>query len=148
MKVGKVGKALERAIAAEPSELKALKSKVQMMNPIRREVFQYLCRYPCSTISKISRDLNRSIHTVEWHLKRLIEDKYILAGRESNNTVYYPIGCLESKDLPVLAALNIHRVRDMFLYILENPGSTQREIGEDLGVSHQSVGTSPPLWTI
>lgn len=140
MKAGKVGKALEKAIAAEPSELKALKTKVQMMNPIRREVFQYLCRYPCSAISKISRDLKRSIHTVEWHLKRLIEDKYIMARKDSNNYVYYPIGCLEPEDLPILAALNIHRVRDMFLYILENPGSTQREVGADLGVSHQSVG--------
>jgi len=139
MKRGKVGKALEKVITTKPSEPKTTKPMAQLMSPIRREIFQHLCTHPCSNVSKISRAVNRSIHTVEWHLKKLIEDKYISARKDLRNTVYYPLGLLGPGDLAVLEALNIQRIRDVFIQILSNPGVTQEEISVVLEISHQSV---------
>ncbi|MCK5547956.1 MAG: hypothetical protein KAI64_03010 [Thermoplasmata archaeon] len=140
MKRGKVGKALEKAMTAPPPEPGTLKPTAQLMNPIRRDIFQHLCLYPCDNVSGISKAVGRSIHAVEWHLKKLIDEKYISVKRESNRTVYYPVGFLETRDIVMMENLNNRRIKELFLCIMRKPGGTQSEIGAELKTSHQSVG--------
>jgi predicted transcriptional regulator len=178
----KVGKAFEKAITTEPKKVGKTKSRAQIMNPVRREILQYLSRHPCSNASRISRAVNKSIHTVEWHLKKLIEAGFVSQGlegvggtgltvvksriaggnggrskeakgargtkgrmgenkrSESRSAVYWPRGFLDNEDLEIMAAFGENKTRLTFLYILENPGSTQTEIGVGLETSHQSIG--------
>ncbi len=137
----RVGKALERAIGAgeHPSTVEP-GSKAHMMNPVRRDVFEHVCRFPCTTVSRISKGIGRSIHTVQWHVRKLIEAGLISESRVSGLNVFYPQSMLEPRDIPLLILLNDPKVRDMFLYIVDNPGCSQSDLMAGLSISHQSAG--------
>jgi predicted transcriptional regulator len=137
----RVGKALEKAIGADESSSKQeAKSKAHMMNPVRREVFEHICRFPCTTVSRISKGIGRSIHTVEWHLRKLMTAGLVSESRTSGLNIFYPQGIIDKQDIPLLMLLNDPKVRDVFLYIVENPGCPQSDLMSGLGISHQSAG--------
>lgn len=137
----RVGKAFERAIGAgeQPSSAEP-RSKAHMMNPVRREVFEYICRFPCTTISRISKGIGRSIHTVQWHVRKLMEAGLVSESRTSGLNVFYPLSLVDPQDIPLLILLNDPKAKEMFLYIVENPGCSQSDLIEGLGISHQSAG--------
>jgi predicted transcriptional regulator len=136
-----MGKALERAIGAEePTKMVGPKSKAHMMNPVRREVFEHICRFPCTTLSRISRGIGRSIHTVEWHLRKLTEAGFIAESRVAGLNVFYPQSIIEQQDIPLLMILNDPKAKNAFLHIVENPGCSQSDLMDGLGISHQSAG--------
>jgi predicted transcriptional regulator len=137
----RVGKALERAIGTgeAPSTVEP-KSKAHMMNPVRREVFEHICRFPCTTVSRISKGIGRSVHTVQWHVRKLIEAGLVSESRISGLNVLHPLSMLGPKDIPLLILLNDPKAKSAFLYIVENPGCSQSDLIEGLGISHQSAG--------
>jgi predicted transcriptional regulator len=137
----RVGKALERAIGTgeQPSSAEP-RSKAHMMNPVRRQVFEYICRFPCTTISRISKGIKRSIHTVQWHVRKLTEAGLVSESRISGLNIFYPLTLLDQQDIPLLILLNDPNAKEAFLYIVENPGCSQSDLIKGLGISHQSAG--------
>jgi predicted transcriptional regulator len=137
-----VGKALEKAIATKekkPPKKREGETKFEFMNASRRRIFEYLCRNPASSVSAISKVTGISIHSVNWHLRRLIESDYLHKTSRGKKTVYYPLNLIHTHDIPIFEILNIKKAKDILLIITDKNGISQSEICKILGLKHQAV---------
>ncbi|UCE74692.1 MAG: winged helix-turn-helix transcriptional regulator [Methanomassiliicoccales archaeon] len=138
-----VGKALERAITTKERGMfhkeEVRDGKSEFMNINRKEIFQYLCLHPCSYTSMICKALGLSLHTTNWHLRRLVESEYISKIAQGKNSVYYPAEMIAVSDVPILEILNNEKARAIYVAIAEKSGSFQGEICKILGLQHQAV---------
>ena len=143
--MGSLGKELKKAaseakikdISDKENRITLLKESIEsdkvsndsiLMNHTRQTMLEYLCRYPCSYLSTISRDLNISTVTATWHLKKLINGNFISKKKLKGITVYYPKGMIRYTDIGTLALLNTHSIKFVFSLIIRNPGITQKEL--------------------
>jgi DNA-binding MarR family transcriptional regulator len=127
----------EEDIATEKWEVK--KGQSLLMNPVRREIFRYLCEYPCNHLSGISRDLGITPPSTSWHLKKMIERDLITTKKIHGKTIFYPVNMIEEDDIEILALINDEKVKNIFLTIINNPGSSQKDISDQLEIQHQTV---------
>jgi predicted transcriptional regulator len=138
-----VGKALEKAIITKEEGSSGKEpqkdTKSEFFNRNRQEIFQYLCSHPCSHMSSISKASGLSLHTTNWHLRRLHEGGYISKRTIGNKTVFYPTDMININDIPILEVLNNEKAKAIYNVILEKSGLSQREICEILGLKHQAV---------
>lgn len=138
-----VGKALEAAISSkvgDPAIIRKEKDgKFEFLNSNRQDIFQFLCVHPCSYTSMISKATKLSLHTVNWHIRRLLEAEYIIRSNRGKKTVFYPTEMISSSDIPILEILNSEKAKTIYILIAENNGIFQGEIGEMLNLNHQAV---------
>lgn len=138
-----VGKALEAAISSRPrdqlSKVKEKEGRFEFLNSNRQEIYQYLCSHPCSYASMISRATNLSLHTVNWHLRRLLEAEYIVKSQRGKKTVFYPNEMISSCDVPIFKILNSEKAKNIYILIARNNGIFQSEICQMLSLKHQAV---------
>lgn len=138
-----VGKALEAAILSKTESHdpkgKEKDGRFEFLNSNRKEIFQYLCAHPCSYTSMISKATKLSLHTVNWHLRRLLEAEYILRYNLGKKTVFYPTEMISSSDIPILEILNNDKAKAIYILIAENNGIYQGEICKMLSLNHQAV---------
>jgi predicted transcriptional regulator len=137
-----VGKALERAITTKekkPPKTREGEVKFEFMNANRRTIFEYLCRNPASSVSAISKVIGLSIHSVNWHLRRLIESDYVHKISSGKITVYFPVNLINIDDIPIFEILNTKKAKDILLIITDKIGISQSEICKALGLKHQAV---------
>jgi DNA-binding transcriptional ArsR family regulator len=138
-----VGKALERAIVSKKEkiqgEIEHKDVKFEFMNKNRQEIFQFLCLHPCCYTSMMSRATKLSLHTINWHLRRLLDAGYISKAEPGKRTVFYPKEMVSLKDIPIFKLLNTDRAKSIYILIAENNGIFQGEICNKLGLKHQAV---------
>ena len=110
-----------------------------LMNPTRLQMYQYLCRYPCSYLSEIARSMKVSAPTVKWHLDKLCSGGLIQTFRVAGKNVYYPTEMIGPSEIPILALMNRPQARRIYLQINREPGLTQKELSQHLDVKHQVI---------
>jgi DNA-binding transcriptional ArsR family regulator len=140
----KIGDALKRAITQERAVGDVEKSKKDeeslLLNPTRLEIFQFLCKNPCSKLITISKSLDLAVPTADWHLKKLCARKLVSVKKVGKNKVFYPSEMIDSRDIEVLALLSGDKARLICTTISENPGISQGELGKTLGMYQQEIG--------
>lgn len=140
----KIGHALKRAITQERAVDDVEKSKKDekslLLNPTRLEIFQYLCKNPCSKLKSIASSLDAADATVDYHLRKLSKCGLVTVKKVSKNKVYYPTDMIDSEDIEVLALLSQDKVRLICSVISQNSGITQSELGKKLGMYQQEIG--------
>jgi DNA-binding transcriptional ArsR family regulator len=140
----KIGDALKRAITQERAVDDVGKSKKDekslLLNPTRLEIFQYLCKNPCSKLKSIASSLELADSTVDYHLRKLSKRGLVTVKKVSKNKVYYPTDMIDSEDIEVLALLSQDKVRLICSVISRNPGINQSELGKKLGMYQQEIG--------
>ncbi len=127
----------EEDIAIEKWEVK--KGQSLLMNPVRREIFRYLCEFPCNHLSGISRDLGISPPTTSWHLKKMMTRDLIATKKINGKSIFFPTNMIDEEDIEILSLINDVKVKHIFLTILNGPGLSQKEISDELKVQHQTV---------
>jgi DNA-binding IclR family transcriptional regulator len=127
---------MEKALAQEEGKAPPEARESLLMHPQRRELFRLLCHRPCATVGDLSRRAKLSANAVRWHLERMVRADLVV--RDASNT-YSPKGFIDAGDGAIFRALSDAAARNVFRAILEAPGSTQKELCEQLGVSRQSV---------
>jgi predicted transcriptional regulator len=136
-----VGKALESALKDKEVFEKTIqkKSKDILSNGYRRAIFSELTLSPCMNIAEISRRTQINANTVGWHIDRLIKSGYVVERRVGGRRIYFPEGLVLPEEVPLFHALSRVPVRILLTLVFKNPGSSQRELSEKSGMSHQSV---------
>ena len=139
----KIGDALKRAIAQEKDieDMEEGKKGEEslLMNSTRLEIFQFLCKNPCSRLRTIAKALELAVPTADWHLRKLSE-KGIITGKDlGKNRVYYPAEMIDPKDIEVLALLCQDKTRLIGSAIAENPGITQGQLCKKVGMYQQEL---------
>jgi DNA-binding MarR family transcriptional regulator len=74
-------------------------------NRNRRNVFREITRAPCQTSSSVARKLGVDVQIVEWHLKRLVREGFVVE-RNLKKKVYYPKDLIREDDVPLFYLLN------------------------------------------
>jgi predicted transcriptional regulator len=138
-----VGKAFQERIGRkEPVEKEERRGISLLMNHVRRRLFEYLCIRPCSHLSDISKALKVSPNTAKWHLNKLREGNLVVSKDSGRRTLYYPIGLISQDSLKVFELLSEGRMRDLYVFLVDNPGSTQSNLAKSLGISSQTATRS------
>ena len=127
----------EEDIAVEKWEVK--KGQSLLMNPVRREIFRYLCEFPCKHLSGISRDLGITPPTTTWHLKKMIARNLITTKKISGKAIFFPTNMIDEEDIEILSLINDEKVKQILLLVIESPGITQKEVSTNLKIRHQTV---------
>lgn len=109
------------------------------MNPRRQEILQYLCRYPCTRMSKIAKDLELSMAATKWHLERLAEKNFIIKEVVSGDTIFYPANMIDESEIETFAIINHERATPILRRILSNSGITQKDLCEEVQLNQRTV---------
>ena len=92
----KIGDALKRAITQERAVGEVERSRKGeeslLMNPTRLEIFQFLCKNPCSKLTFLAKSLELAVPTADWHLKKMTNAGLVTMKKVGKNKIYYP-GC-------------------------------------------------------
>ena len=113
--------------------------KTLTMNPRRQEILQYLCKYPCSRLSKIARDLDISNAATKWHLGSLAENDFVTKHVVKEDTVFYPTNMIDEKDVVLFSAINHERGIQILRIIMANSGITQKRLKEETQFNQRTV---------
>jgi predicted transcriptional regulator len=124
----------------EPSKGAAeIIKKTLTMNPRRQEILQYLCRYPCSRLSKIARDLEISNASTKWHLERLHESDFIVKEEIKGETVFFPTSMIDEKDIMIFSAINHERATPIMRKIISKSGISQKNLLLEVQLNQRTV---------
>lgn len=110
-----------------------------LMNETRQKILQYLCKYPCTHLSGIARDLELSFNASKWHLNKMVENNILSTKKIGNKLVYFPTDMLVSEDIEVLTLANNERNRPIIRLISKTPGITQKEICKAVNRKQQTL---------
>lgn len=136
-----VGKALESALRDKERPRGPPNKKISKIfsNMNRRSIFSALTLYPCIGAADISHLTDININTVIWHLGKLKAAGYVIERGSGARCVYLPEGLVPAEDVALFALLNRHKGGQILSKVLENPGSSQSQLADDLGIAHYSV---------
>lgn len=139
----KIGDALKKAIARERiiEDVKEKKGEESLlMNSTRLEIFQFLCKNPCSKLRVIAKELELAVPTADWHLRKMTEKGLVTGKKVGKNKVFYPAEMIDPEDVEVLTLLGGDKAKIICSEVAANPGITQSELGKRLGMYQQEVG--------
>lgn len=137
-----LGKALENALQGKEEQRRRKGEKSVLSNPARQRIYEYLTLHPCAYLSLISRDLLLSIHTLEWHLKKLEESGCVGEERIGGYRIYFPKKLVERDELHPLHLLNRENHRLIFSCIMRNPGMSMKDCSKNCDLSLSASATA------
>jgi len=131
------GEALKE-IVGEGFQAEERKGKVEsvLMNPNRQRIFQLLFSRPCSTAKAVASETKLSLPSVKWHLRKLVEAKYLEERIGGGRRIYCPSGLLRDEEaIQILASLSEDKLAKTFTFIAKRGGSTLLDVRKEFGVS-------------
>lgn len=135
-----VGRALERMVKQEEPDKREEKRDVTLlMNSVRRRLFEFLCIHPCSRLSDISSALKVSTNTARWHLRKLMGGRLVFMKGIGGRTLYYPFDFVSIEHIPIFEFLSESRMRNLYVHLVDHPGSTQSNLATSIGLSNQAT---------
>lgn len=135
-----VGRALERMVKQEEPDKREERRDVSLlMNSVRRRLFEFLCVHPCSRLSDISSTLKVSTNTARWHLRKLMGGGLVFMKRSGGRTLYYPFDFVSLEHIPIFEFLSESRMRNLYVHLVDHPGSTQSDLAKSMKMSNQAT---------
>ncbi|MGC9084424.1 MAG: winged helix-turn-helix transcriptional regulator [Anaerolineae bacterium] len=102
-------------------------------------ILEFIVAHPGAHLREIKRELNLAMGTVQYHLYRLEREGRIVSRRSGLRKRFYPSTLFGDDQRAILDVLSQETERDILLYVLENPNSTQKAVTEYLGISPGTV---------
>lgn len=93
----------------------------------RKRIFKCIQNDPGVHLRKICKDLELGMGDTQYHLNWLEKSGQIKSRRINLHRHYYSVA-LPEKDEVIIAFLRKETARDILIYLIENPGSTQSDI--------------------
>lgn len=134
--------AFRRGVEEDREPLKAPEERVKetiTMNPRRQEILQYLCKYPCTRLSKIAKDLELSLAATKWHLERLAEKDFIVKEEVNGDSIFYPTNMIDEAEVQIFAIMNRERAIPILRRIQSNSGINQKDLCDDVQLNQRTV---------
>jgi len=99
---------------------------------IRRQIFNFILKYPGLHLREISRKLNIPKTMLNYHLKYLEKENFLLAKSDNRYTRYYPTKKVGNNDKEILGLMRQNLPRRIILFLFLYPEHSRRNISEDL----------------
>ena len=113
--------------------------KDQIIRDNRGRIYDYIKNHPGTHLRKLSKNLVIAIGDTQHHLGVLDKLGMIKSRRKGMYRVYYTFSISEKRDEDILAVLQQETPREIILYLIQNPGSTQVEISRYLSVTAPTI---------
>ncbi len=94
----------------------------------RLQIYNFIKENPGTHLRKINKDLGIAMGDTQYHLAILEKSGRIKSRRIGMYRHYYSADILGDKEETLLAFLRQETPRDIIIYLLEHPGSTQSDI--------------------
>jgi predicted transcriptional regulator len=118
------------------SRINILDEEKVLLNDTRREIYNYILDNPGCHLRELSKNLNKSVSTITWHLRILEKANLVKSKKLGNKIIYYPAS-MDVRDLPLLYLKNETQKR-IFEYLLKN-STYLRKIAKDLNLNVETV---------
>ena len=105
----------------------------------KASVLEFIKAHPGTHLREIKRELNLAMGTAQYHLHNLEREGRVISRRSGLRKRFYPSTLFRESQRAILDVLSQETERDVLLYLLENPNSTQKAVTEYLGISPGTV---------
>ncbi|ADC68947.1 transcriptional regulator, ArsR family [Methanocaldococcus sp. FS406-22] len=118
------------------SRVNILDEEKVLLNDTRREIYNYILDNPGCHLRELSKNLNKSVSTLTWHLRILEKANLVKSKKLGNKLIYYPAN-MDVRDLPLLYLKN-ETQKSIFEYLSKNSAHL-RKIAKDLNLNVETV---------
>jgi predicted transcriptional regulator len=105
----------------------------------RLDVFEDIKTHPGTHLREIKRRLNIAMGTVQYHLTILEKEKRIVYDRKGSFKRFYSNNLFDGDEKEILNVLSQEREREILLFLIQNPLTTQKAISEFTNISSSSI---------
>src|SRR5919202_2990792 len=102
-------------------------------------IYKYIVNYPGVHLRKICRELGLAMGDTQYHLSILENEGRIKSRRVGNHRHYYPLTISNEQNELILAFLRQETIREILIYLMENPGSSQQVLATFMNVSAPTI---------
>jgi len=107
----------------------------------RVQILDFIKSNPGTHMRRIKRELKLAMGVIQYHLYRLEKDHSIVSRRQGLYRRFYPSLGFRIEEQEILSVLSQETERDLVLYLIKNPGASQKELSE---FAH--IGASATSW--
>jgi predicted transcriptional regulator len=118
------------------SRINILDEEKVLLNDTRREIYNYILDNPGCHLRELSKNLNKPVSTLTWHLRILEKANLVKSKKLGNKLIYYPAN-MDVRDLPLLYLKN-ETQKSIFEYLSKNSAHL-RKIAKDLNLNVETV---------
>ena len=105
----------------------------------RLDVFEDIKAHPGTHLREIKRRLNIAMGTVQYHLTILEKEKRIVYDRKGSFKRFYSNNLFNGNEKEILNVLSQEMEREILLFLIQNPLTTQKAISEFANISSASI---------
>jgi predicted transcriptional regulator len=105
----------------------------------RIDVLEDIKTHPGTHLREIKRRLKIAMGTVQYHLTILEKEKRIVYDRKGSFKRFYSNNVFEENQKKILNVLSQEMERDILLFLIQNPLTTQKAISEFTNISSASI---------
>jgi predicted transcriptional regulator len=102
-------------------------------------IYKYIVNYPGVHLRKICRELKLAMGDTQYQLSILEKQGKIKSKRVGNHRHYYPLTIPNEQNELILAFLMRQTIREILIYLMENPGSRQQALANFMNVSAPAI---------
>jgi len=99
---------------------------------VRRQIFNFISKYPGVHLREISRKLDIPKTTLNYHLKYLEKENFLLGKSENRYTRYYATKKVGNNDKEILGLMRQDLPHQIILFLFLYPEYSRKDISEDL----------------
>jgi DNA-binding MarR family transcriptional regulator len=105
----------------------------------RLYIYKYILNSPGVHLRKICRELGLAMGDTQYQLSILEKEGKIKSKRIGNHRHYYPLAVPDEQNELILAFLRQETIREILIYLMENPGSSQQSLANFMNVSAPTI---------
>ena len=105
----------------------------------KEEVLEFINAHPGTHLREIKRKLNLGMGTIQYHIYALEKEGRIISRRRGLSKRFYVSHIFGDKQHEILDVLSQELERDILLYLLQNPNSTQKALTDYTGMSPATI---------
>ncbi|NHJ13821.1 MAG: winged helix-turn-helix transcriptional regulator [Candidatus Thorarchaeota archaeon] len=110
-----------------------------LLHPFRRDLYQVLCENPGTYLLELVEMLESPLGTLTWHLRILEREGLVKSIKFAGKRLYYPRMLRSQEAEMAYLTMRSDTAKQIFAYVVNNPGCYQEEMAATLGVHHDTV---------
>ncbi|MFX1369589.1 MAG: winged helix-turn-helix transcriptional regulator [Promethearchaeota archaeon] len=110
-----------------------------LLHPFRRDLYQILCENPGTYLLELVEMLESPLGTLTWHLRILEREGLVKSIKFAGKRLYYPRMLRSQEAEMAYLTMRSDTAKQIFAYVVNNPGCYQEEMASSLGVHHDTV---------
>ncbi|MDG7008299.1 MAG: winged helix-turn-helix transcriptional regulator [Nitrososphaerota archaeon] len=99
----------------------------------------FVKEHPGTHLRAIKRELNLGMGTVQYHLYTLERESKVVSRRKGLYKRFYASNVFGERQQEILGVLSQEPERDILLYLVQNPNSTQKALADYAGMSPGTI---------